>query len=116
MELFGNDRDVGHIPETVSKGALDLEARFFYIGKPFGGSFQGNVSRILVANPFITLPRLEQGIEIRRGKDEYAALFGHTPDLVDRFLRVGQMLHDMFDDDHVERAIFEGEFLRAGGL
>ena len=116
MDLLGNDGNVGYIPEAIGEFALDLETGILDKGEPFGGSLQGNVSRVLVADPFTVLPRLEQGIEVRRGKDECAALLGHRSNFVDGFLRVRQMFDDVFNDDHIERAVLVGKFLRAGGL
>ena len=45
---------------------------------------------------------VEQGIKVRRGEDQRAAFFGHAADLGDRFLRVRQMLHDVFNDNDVK--------------
>ena len=74
------------------------------------------MSRVLVAHPLVAFPRLEQRTEIRRGKDERPAGFGHTGDLVDGFFGIRQMLNDMFDDDHVERTVRKWKFLRGGSF
>lgn len=102
LKLVWHKADIGNIPKTIGKGPLNCKACAFDVGNPFGGAFQGNVRRVLVADPFVAFPRLEQEVEVRRGKDERAARFDDAADLLDRFLRVRQMLNDMFNDNDVK--------------
>ena len=72
--------------------------------------------RVLIADPRLALPRLEQRTEVRRRKDANAGFLGHAPKFINRFCGVGQMLHDVLDDDHVERAILIRQFLSGCSL
>ena len=74
------------------------------------------MSRIEIADPLIALPRLEKRIKIRRGEDQDSVRLKDAANFADRPRRVGQMLDDVFDDDHAESRICKRQILRAGCL
>ena len=74
------------------------------------------MSWVEIANPLIAFPRLEERIEIRRGEDQDSVRLEHTANFADRPRWVGQMLDDVFDDDHAESRIGKRQILCAGCL
>ena len=69
------------------------------------------MSRIEIADPLIALPWLEKRIEIWRGEDQNSVRLKDAANFADRPRRVGQMLDDVFDDDHAESRICKRQIL-----
>ena len=74
------------------------------------------MGRVLIADPAIPFPGFEQGIEIGRCQNENSTGSGYTSDFGNCFFRVGEMFHNMLDDDYIKRMICKRKFFRAGSL